>query len=682
VPAKPSYSADDLTHLEGLEAVRKRPGMYIGGTGSPGLMHCIWEILDNSVDEALAGFCTRVEVTLHPDGSVEVSDDGRGIPVDVNRKTGKSGVLMAIGSLHSGGKFGGSGYKSAGGLHGVGSSVVSALSSRFDVTVFRDGVKHQLSFQRGKPGKFTGAGPDSGFSAVKDLWTAGKAPRGHTGTTIRFWPDPAIFHPDAVISPDEVFTRSRQAAFLVAGLAICVRDLTNPKEPKEETFSFKGGVRDMVEHLSSGTPVCDTVHFTGTGRFIETVPVLDDKGHMTSREVEREVQVDVALRYDAGYDTDVKSFVNVVATPKGGTHLKGFERGLVAAVRKGYDGTRLMKANEDPVTLDDCQEGLTAVISVGFPEPQFEGQTKEILGTPAITKIVQDVVSSGVSAWMNGRKKSQARSVLEKIANAARTRIASRSQREAARRKTAIESASMPSKLVDCRAIGVSRSELFIVEGDSALGSARAGRNSEYQALLPIRGKILNVQKASLAQMLANTECASIIQVIGAGSGRTFDLETMRYQRIILMADADVDGAHIRVLLLTLFHRYMRPIIEAGRLYAAVPPLYKIETTGRNKETHYAYSSAEMAAITARLSKEKKQVKTPVARFKGLGEMNADELWETTMDPQARTVRQISIADAQVAEHSLTLLMGDDVAPRRDWLVANADRVDRTALDA
>lgn len=681
-PANKEYSADNITHLEGLDAVRKRPGMYIGGTGSAGMQHLVWEIVDNSVDEAIAGYCKRIEVTLHADGSVEVADDGRGIPTDINTKTKKSGALMVFTLLHAGGKFGGGGYQAAGGLHGVGASVTNALSQRLDVEINRDGKRHVLSFQRGTPGFFANGKPDSAFTKAADLKVAGKAPRNHTGTTVRFWPDPVIFHPDAVIEPDKVLARARQTAFLVPGLAICVRNLRDPKNPVEETFNFKGGVKDMVEHLSSGTAVCDTVHFTGTGKFTETVPVLDAKGHMISQEVEREVHVDVAFKYDAGYDTNVQSFVNVVATPKGGTHLKGFERGLVAAIRKGYDGTRLMKANEDPVTLDDCEEGLTAVISVGFPEPQFEGQTKEILGTPAITKIVQDVVSSGTSAWIAGRKKAQARSVLEKVASAARTRIASRSQREAARRKTAIEGASMPAKLVDCRAIGVERSELFIVEGDSALGSARAGRNSEYQALLPIRGKILNVQKASLAQMLANAECASIIQVIGAGSGRSFELDAMRYHRILLMADADVDGAHIRVLLLTLFHRYMRPIIEAGRLYAAVPPLYKIETTGKGKETHYAYSAAEMTEVISRLTKDKKTVKTPVARFKGLGEMNADELWETTMDPSVRTVRQITLEDAERADATLQLLMGDDVAPRRDWLVASADRVDREAIDA
>ena len=681
-PTKKDYSADNITHLDGLDAVRKRPGMYIGGTGSAGKQHLIWEIVDNSVDEAIAGFCKRIEITLHSDGSVEVSDDGRGIPTDMNSKTKKSGALMVFTLLHAGGKFGGGGYQAAGGLHGVGASVVNALSERLDVQIDREGKRYELSFNRGVPGFFSKGGADAAFTKAADLKATGKSPRNHTGTTVRFWPDPVIFHPDAVIEPEKVLARARQTAFLVPGLSICVRNLIDPKNPTEVTFAFKGGVKDMVDHLSSGTAVCETVHFTGTGKFTETVPVLDDKGHMVSREVEREVLVDVALKYDAGYDTNVNSFVNVVATPKGGTHLKGFERGLVSAIRKGYEGTRLMKANEDPVTLDDCQEGLTAVISVGFPEPQFEGQTKEILGTPAITKIVQDVVASGVTAWLNGRKKAQARIVLEKIANAARTRIASRSQREAARRKTAIETASMPAKLVDCRSIGVSRSELFIVEGDSALGSARAGRNSEYQALLPIRGKILNVQKASLAQMLANAECASIIQVIGAGSGRSFDLEAMRYHRILLMADADIDGAHIRVLLLTLFHRYMRPVIEAGRLYAAVPPLYKIETAGRNRETHYAYSSQEMSEIVTRLGKEKKTVKTPIARFKGLGEMNADELWETTMDPSARTVRQITLEDAQRAEATLQLLMGDEVAPRRDWLVSNASRVDRTSIDA
>ena len=668
------YSADDLTHLQGLDAVRKRPGMYIGSTGSSGLAHCVWEILDNSVDEALAGHCKRIVITLFKDGSVEVSDDGRGIPTDINTKTKKSGLLLALSELHAGGKFGGKGYASAGGLHGVGSSVVNALSERLDATVLRDGKKHELSFQYGKPGKFSGGTPTSKFTPVKDLSVTGKVSAKTSGTTIKFWPDRGIFHPEAVIDPEAVRQRAKQTAFLVPGLAIEVRDLTGSK-PVEETYKFTGGIADMVSALSTGTKACDTVHFTGTGSFVEKVPVMDSKGHMVPTDVTREVVVDVAFQYSTGYDTDVKSFVNVVATPKGGTHLKGFERGLVAAIRKGYDGTRLMKANEDPVTLDDCLEGLTAVVSVGFPEPQFEGQTKEVLGTPAITKIVQDVTSKGVAAWIAGRKKAQARNVLEKIANAARVRVASRSQREAARRKTALEGASMPSKLVDCRATGIDRSEIFIVEGDSALGSARAARNSEYQALLPIRGKILNVQKATLAQVLGNAECASIIQVLGAGSGKTFNLDDMRYGRIILMSDADVDGAHIRTLLLTLLFRYMRPAVEAGRVFAAVPPLHKIETTGRSKETIYTYSQAEMEKTVARLEKAGKTVKKPIPRFKGLGEMDADELWETTMDPSTRTVRQITTEDLEKAEHILDLLMGSDVEPRKNFIIDNADRV-------
>lgn len=677
-----SYSANDFTALEGLEAVRKRPGMYIGSTDSKGLAHLHHEIFDNSVDEAIAGFCSRIEVTLHEDGSVTVADNGRGIPTDVNTKTGLTGIELALTKLHAGGKFGGSGYKTSGGLHGVGAAVVNALSQRVDVLVFRDGNEHQMSFQRGTVGVFASDGPESKFTAKPGLRITGKAPKGHTGTTVRFWPDHGLFLPGSVIERDVVLERARKTAFLVPNLEINVRDLRGDK-PFEETFKFVGGIKDMVDFLSPDKPLCDVVYITGTGTFLETVPVLDDQGHMVNKEIERTVDVNVAFRYGNGYEANVHSFVNVVTTPKGGSHVKGFERALVAAIRKGYEGTRLLKQNEEPPTLEDAAEGLTAVISVAVPEPQFVGQTKEELGTAGVLKVVQDIVANGVKNWIDASKtKNQARLVLEKVANAARNRVASRTQREAARRKTALEGASMPAKLVDCRAIGIDRSELFLVEGDSALGSARQGRNSEYQALLPLRGKILNVQKASLADMLKNAECAAIIQVIGAGSGRTFDIEQMRYGRVMLMADADVDGSHIRTLLITLFWKYMRPVIESGRLYAAMPPLHKIEVMGKGGDTLYTYTQAEMEDTVAKLEKSGKKVKTPVQRFKGLGEMDAEELWETTMDPATRSVRRITADDAIAAEKSLELLMGSEVEPRRDWIIANAHRVDREAIDA
>jgi DNA gyrase subunit B len=677
-----SYNADDFTTLEGLDAVRRRMGMYVGGNSSAALMHLVYEILDNSVDEALAGFCTRIEVTLHPDGSVEISDDGRGIPTDINTKAGVSAVMLATSRLHSGGKISGSGYKVSGGLNGVGAAVVNALSERFDVTVYRDGKKHELSFRRGKPVIYDGPGTDAKHKPAVDVRATGPAPKGFTGTTIRFWPDYVLFAKEAVMEREALVDRARKSAFLVPKLTVNFRDLRS-EQPYEESFHFEGGVRDMVDFLTPGKPLSEIMYIAGVGQFTETIPLMDDSGTMVNTEVERDLEVQVALRWDTGYDTNVHSFVNIVSTHQGGTHVKGFERGLLGAIRKGYDGTRLMRATEDPVTLDDVTEGLTAVISVSLPEPQFIGQTKSELGTAAALKIVQDVVAAGIKNWIEAPKtKVQARTVLEKVANAARARVASRTQREAARRKTALEGASMPAKLVDCRAIGVDRSELFLVEGDSALGSARQGRNSEYQALLPLRGKILNVQKASLADMLKNTECAAIIQSIGAGSGRSFDLEQMRYGRVMLMADADVDGSHIRALLITLFWKYMRPVIEDGRLYAAMPPLHKIEVLGRSKETLYTYTAEEMEAVIARLTKAGKKIKSPVQRFKGLGEMDAEELWETTMDPQTRSVRRISADDAHAAEAMLELLMGSDVESRRNYLIDNAHLVDWEAVDA
>lgn len=679
--SKNTYSSDDFTALEGLDAVRKRPGMYIGSTDSAGLVHLHHEIFDNAVDEALAGYCNRIEITLNKDGSVSIADNGRGIPVDQNKKTGLSGVMLAFTKLHAGGKFGGSGYKTAGGLHGVGSAVVNALSERVDVTVERDGKQWALSFKRGKPGLFKGGTPQAEFSPIKDIQEVKNIPANRSGTVVRFWPDRGLFRPDAVIDREVIIQRARKTAFLVPELAIQVKDETS-ETPYEETFEFSGGIKDMVEYLQSDKPVCDIVYIKNSGVFTETVPVLDESGRMINTDVERVVEVEIAFSYGTGYNASVNSFVNVVTTPNGGTHVKGFERGLLQTLRKGYEGTRLLKASEDPPILEDALEGITAVVSVQVPEPQFVGQTKEELGTSGVTKIVQEVISDGVNKWITGKAKNQARLVLEKVANASRTRIASRTQREAARRKTALEGASMPAKLVDCRAIGVEQSELFLVEGDSALGSARQGRNSEFQALLPLRGKILNVQKASMADMLKNAECASIIQCIGAGTGKSFDLSQMRYGRIMLMADADVDGSHIRVLLITLFAKYMKPIIEDGRLYAAMPPLHKLETLGKGKEIFYTYTQGEIDAKVNELKKKGKTYKTPVQRFKGLGEMDADELWETTMNPETRSVRRITMEDAEAAEQMLQLLMGDEVAPRRDWIISNAENVDWEAIDA
>ncbi len=682
-----AYTARNLLVLEGLEAVRKRPGMYIGSTDSRGLMHCLWEIIDNSVDEALGGHCSRIDVTLHPDGSVEVCDDGRGIPVDVEPKTGLSGVEVVMTKLHAGGKFGGGSYRASGGLHGVGASVVNALAARLDVEVDRGGTIHLMSFRRGVPGIFAGEGPAGRFEPQSGLRVVGKVKRSVTGTRVRYWPDRQIFLPDAAITLEDLHNRARQTAFLVPGLSIAVRDeRAGARDVREESFRFDGGISEFCQFLAADPPVSDILRLQGTGHFKETVPMLDEQGHMTPTEVERDLGVDIALRWGTGYDTVVRSFVNIIATPKGGTHLAGFERGLAKTINEALRAAKVLRAAEPDVLKEDVLEGLTAVVTVRLAEPQFEGQTKEVLGTAAASRIVATVVARELGGLLRSQKrgdKAAAKVILEKVASAARTRIAARAHKELQRRKNALETSSLPAKLADCRSDDIERSELFIVEGDSALGTAKLARDSEFQALLPIRGKILNVQKASAADMLKNAECASIIQVIGAGSGRTFDLSTARYGKIIITTDADVDGAHIRCLLLTLFHRQMRPLVEAGRVFAAVPPLHRIEVVNRGKanDVIYTYSEAEMRKVTADLQRRNRTVKDPIQRYKGLGEMNADQLAETTMDPRTRTLRRVTVGDVEAAERVFDLLMGNEVAPRRDFIVDGAGRVDRAAID-
>ena len=681
------YTARHLTVLEGLDAVRKRPGMYIGSTDSRGLTHCLWEIIDNAVDEALAGHCHRIAVVLHPDGSLEVHDDGRGIPVDVEPKSGLTGVELVMTKLHAGGKFGGGSYAASGGLHGVGASVVNALSLRLDVEVDRDLKIHTMSFRRGVAGEFAGSDPDAVFIERSGLRLAGKAKKGVTGTRVRFWPDRQIFLKDAGLDLADIHARARQTAFLVPGLTLVVRDQRGP-EPQEESFHYSGGIGEFCEFLAPDTSIHDVVRLHGSGHFHETVPVLDDKGHLNPQEVERELGVDIALRWGAGYDATVRSFVNIIATPKGGTHVAGFERALVKTVNEQLRAVKLLKANDDAVTKEDVLEGLTAVVTVRLAEPQFEGQTKEVLGTSAASRIVGHVVAKELKAFLASTKradKAAARAVLDKIAAASRTRIAARQHKELQRRKNALETSSLPAKLADCRSDDVERTELFIVEGDSALGTAKTARDSEFQALLPIRGKILNVQKSSLGDMLKNAECASIIQVIGAGSGRTFDLDAARYGKVVLMSDADVDGAHIRCLLLTLMHRYLRPMLEAGRVFAAVPPLHRIEVVtggGKKNEYLYTYSDAELHRVLADLERKGKRVKDPVQRYKGLGEMDADQLRETTMDPRKRTLRRITVGELEAAEQAFDLLMGSEVAPRRDFIIAGAAQLDRARIDA
>jgi DNA gyrase subunit B len=717
-----AYTARHLSVLEGLEAVRKRPGMYIGSTDSRGLMHCLWEIFDNAVDEALAGSCTAIEVVLYPDGSAEVRDNGRGIPVDIEPKTGLSGVELVMTRLHAGGKFGGGSYTASGGLHGVGASVVNALAARLDVSVDRDGQEWAASFRRGVAGEFTGPGPTAAFTARSGLAKVRRVARKVTGTRIRFWPDPQVFVRDSGWSFEALRQRARQTAYLVPGLTITVRDerapgedlpaalagagltlaevstadgpdggLAGPSGPAsagehEQVFRFAGGISEFCAHLSPGEPVTDVIRLTGAGQFTETIPVLDEQGHMTPADVTRELSVDVALRWGTGYDTVTRSFVNVIATPKGGTHVSGFERALVRTVNDQLRSARLLKNGDEAATKDDVAEGLTAVIAIRVPEPQFEGQTKEVLGTPAASRIVAQVVAAELGAFFESRSRAsrqQGRALLDKVASATRARIAAREHRDNQRRKNALATSALPAKLVDCRSAD-DRSELFIVEGDSALGTAKLARDSEFQALLPLRGKILNVQKASLADMLKNAECAAIIQVIGAGSGASFDLDSARYQRVVFMSDADVDGAHIRTLLLTLFHRYLRPMLDAGRVFAAVPPLHRIELASPRKGQQkyiYTYSDGELRRTLLELERKGQRWKEPVQRYKGLGEMDAAQLAETTMDPRHRTLRRIRIEDTAAATAIFDLLMGSEVAPRRDFIVGGAAELDPSRID-
>jgi DNA gyrase subunit B len=679
------YEAKNLLVLEGLEAVRKRPAMYIGSTDTRGLMHCLWEIIDNAVDEALAGFGESIQITLLADGSIFVADQGRGIPVDIEPRTGLVGVEVVYTKLHAGGKFGTGNYNVAGGLHGVGASVVNALSSRLDVEVDRNGAVWAMSFRRGTPGVFDGEGPDAPFTAQHGLRKIGKVGRGVTGTRVRYWPDRQIFLAGAQLSLPHLIERARQTSFLVPGLELVVTD-ERGEEPTTEQFRHDGGIAEFADYLATDPPVTDVIRIQGHESFTETVPMLDENGAMTPTDVERDLFVDIAVRWGTGYDVVERSFVNIVATPKGGTHVQGFERGLLKAFLGGLDGTRLLKSGDD-IIKDDVLEGMTAVVTVRLPEPQFEGQTKEVLGTPPVARLVAQVVETELGAFLNSTKASerpQARQVMEKVVNASRTRVAARVHKENQRRKTALESSSLPPKLKDCHSPSVDSAELFIVEGDSALGTASRARNSEFQALLPIRGKILNVQKASVADMLKNAECASIIQVVGAGSGKTFDLDSARYGKIIFMADADSDGAHIRCLLATLFFRYMRPMVEAGRVYSAVPPLHRFELINPKRGMSkyiYTYSDPEYQRKLAELTKKGQAFKEP-QRYKGLGEMDADQLAETTMNPRGRMLRRLTVDDAEQAERTFEMLMGNEVGPRKEFIVEGAYQLDDDRIDA
>lgn len=757
--AKDNYGADSLTVLEGLDAVRKRPGMYIGTTDSQGLMHCLWEIIDNAVDEALAGACDHITVTLHDDGSVEVADNGRGIPVDTEPKTGLSGVEVVLTKLHAGAKFGNSSYNAVGGLHGVGSSVVNALSARLDIEVDRDGKTHHMAFHQGHPGVYTDAdpahpSPDAPFKRTRknkatELEIIGKVSPKTTGTRIRYWADPEIFNDTAEFSYEQLIDRVRQTSFLVPGLRITVIDENIPETGDEsvdevreideavsaegdagtaeaaptpgldgfstvaaesdvaepvpsgpatpahgharvEEFLHTGGVKDFVDFLSKGEAVSDIWRITGEDTYEEETQAVDDNGDLHARTITRTCGVDIALRWVNGYDTTMRSFVNVVDTPGGGMHVDGFLNGITKQIRKAVeDNARKLKVNLKDgamrVERDDILAGLVAVVTVRIAEPQFQGQTKDVLGTAQVKPIVTRMTDRQFGEMITGSKrgyKEQSGRVLEKIVGEMHARIQARKTKEVTRRKNALESASMPPKLSDCQPGNDDVAELFIVEGDSALGTAKAARNSGFQALLPIRGKILNVQKASLSQMLSNKECAAIIQVVGAGSGPSFDIEQARYNKVIMMTDADVDGAHIRILLLTLFYRYMRPLIEHGRVYAAVPPLHRIALAGSHKgEYIYTYSDDELAGKLAELDRKHIAYNDDIQRYKGLGEMDADQLADTTMDPRTRMLRRIRMEDAAQASEIFSLLMGDDVPPRKQFIVDNADDFDRSKID-
>ena len=672
------YDADAIQTLEGLEAVRKRPGMYIGGTGAPGLMHLVWELVDNAVDEASAGFADRIEITLHRDQSVEVADNGRGIPIDRHAKRKVSALEVVLTELHAGGKFGGGAYGASGGLHGVGASVVNALSSKLVAQVDRDGHTYELAFRERVAGQFSG----SSFTAGHQLAEVKRISKNKTGTRIRFWADRDVFDADARVDTEEVHQRVVQACFLVPGVKIRVVDKRAGASSDPFEFVSRGGLTDLVDHLSTGENACEVIALSGIDTFTERVPV---DGKMS--DVERECTVEVALRWVKGYDTRLESFVNTIPTVQGGTHTAGFDRALTRAVndvllKDTRKLAKLAKENKHRATKEDVQEGMVAACKVVFPEPQFRGQTKQELGTPAIEKIVYDVVKQGITDWFSGSgPKTHINAVRDKLANAVINRVSSKQLLETRRKAASMGSTGMPDKLADCRTHGPD-SELIIVEGDSAAGPAKAGRNSEYMAILPLRGKVVNAGKATLKQVLDNAEAQALFTAVGAGSGRDFDLESARYGRIVILCDADVDGSHIRCLLLTLIHEYMRPLLEAGRVYAAQPPLY----TCRVGDTiHRAFNDEERDDIIKALAKGgRKPENLKWNRFKGLGEMNVEELAECALDPETRILRQLTMAEGREAKKAAELfdvLMGADVARRRDYLIANSSLLDPDALD-
>ncbi|MCM3723669.1 MULTISPECIES: DNA topoisomerase (ATP-hydrolyzing) subunit B [Solibacillus] len=623
-----SYDADQIQVLEGLEAVRKRPGMYIGSTSSKGLHHLVWEIVDNSIDEALAGYCTGITVTIEQDNWIRVEDNGRGIPVDIQEKMGMPAVEVIMTVLHAGGKFGGGGYKVSGGLHGVGASVVNALSSQTIVQVHRDGKIHEIIFERGQ--------------TVQKLTVVGETD--HTGTTTRFKADSEIFKETTVYEYDILATRIRELAYLNRGISLTIADERIGQE-RSETFHFEGGIREYVEHINENK---DPIHVP--------IDVLGEKEGIT---------VEIAMQYNAGFSSNIMSFANNINTYEGGTHESGFKTALTRVINDYARKSNLIKESDANLTGEDVREGLTAIVSIKHPEPQFEGQTKTKLGNSEVSQITNALFSDGFERFLL-ENPTVARQVIEKGTMAARARVAAKKAREFTRRKSALEVSSLPGKLADCSSTNPAESEIYIVEGDSAGGSAKSGRDRHFQAILPLRGKILNVEKARLDRILSNAEIRAMITAFGTGIGEEFNLEKARYHKIVIMTDADVDGAHIRVLLLTFFFRFMRPLIEAGYVYAAKPPLYQVK---QGKHVEYCYSDQELEDILNRLPK---LPKPNVQRYKGLGEMNATQLWDTTMDPEHRTLIRVELDDAIEADKIFDHLMGDEVAPRRDFIEENA----------